>query len=191
MDVTIIILAGLSVAALGILILRMGKRLALFLLVMGGLAVAMTVAWALTEQARATRQAAEAATVAAAGQATMSAATSITLFLMMVILGMALLVGGTVGLSCWLRQRQKRARLEDALQQAQIYALLQGARSPRTFGSRAGTPGLAQAGGNILVFPGSGQQPTPQLMVDDLRAMGQPDPLAGLLPPDDGGWEVL
>ena len=118
-------------------------------------------------------------------QAATSAATSITLFLVLVILGMALLAAVVVGLSCWLRQRQKRARLEDALRQAQIYALLQGARLPAP--QRSATP--AQAGGNILVFPGSGQQPTPQLTADDLRAMmsGQPDLLTGLLPPDDGG----
>ena len=124
-------------------------------------------------------------------QAATSAATTITVFLLTVILVLVLATIGTVVGSQWWKRRRRRERLEEAAQQAYIYTLLQGARSPRTSARRAGVAGLPQAGGNILVFPGSGQQPTPQLMVDDLRAMGQPDPLAGLLPPDDGRWEVL
>lgn len=139
-------------------------------------------------------------------QAATSAATSITLFLVMILLGLALLAAGVVGISCWLKQRQEREKMQRALRQAQIYALLQGARSPRTSDGRAGVPGLDQANGNIIVFPGGSQQPAPQLTTNDLRAMmsGQPDlpaqtgPLAshvyrqaGLLPPDAGGWEVM
>lgn len=126
-------------------------------------------------------------------QTATSAATSITLFLVLVILGIALLAAVVVGLSCWLRQRQEREKMRKILHQAQIYALLSGARSPRTSAGRAGVPGLDQASGNIVVFPGSGQQHTPQLTADDLRAMmrGQTDPLASLLPPDAGGWKVV
>ena len=120
-------------------------------------------------------------------QAAASAATTITVFLLTVILVLMLATIGTVIGSQWWKRRQKRARLEDALQQAQIYALLQGARLPAP--RWPATP--AQAGGNIIVLPGGGQQPTPQLMVDDLRVMGQPDPLAGLLFPNDRGWETV
>ena len=126
-------------------------------------------------------------------QAATSAATSITLFLVLVILGIALLAAVVVGLSCWLRQRQEREKVRKAMQQAQIYALLSSARLPRTSAGRARVPGLDQPGGNIVIFPGSGQQHTPQLTVGDLRTMmrGQPDPLASLLPPDEEGWEVV
>ena len=123
-------------------------------------------------------------------QAATSAATSITLFLVLVILGIALLAAVVVGLSCWLRQCQEREKMRKILHQAQIYALLSGVRSPRTGAGRVGVPGLDQASGNIIVFPGSGQQTAPQLTAGDLRAMmsGQPDILTKLLPPDGGTW---
>ena len=123
-------------------------------------------------------------------QTATSAATSITLFLVLVILGIALLAAVVVGLSCWLRQCQEREKMHKIFHQAQIYALLSGARSPRAGAGRVGVPGLDQASGNIIVFPGSGQQPTPQLTAGDLRAMmsGQPDILTKLLPPDGGTW---
>ena len=131
---------------------------------------------------------------AAAQTATVtSAATSIITFLVTVILALVLAaVGAVIGWQWW-KHRQRRQKMQDALHQAQIYALLSGARSPRTSAGRARVPGLDQPGGNTIVFPGSGQQPTPQLTTDDLRAMmrGQPDPLASLLPPDEEGWEVV
>ena len=120
-------------------------------------------------------------------QTATSAATSIILFLVVVILGMGLLAVGVVALSYWLRQRQKQARLEDALQQAQIYALLGGARPPAPR-RRPPAPSMPAPSGNIIVLPGGGQQPAPAVGNFTGR---QPTPLAGLLPPDDGEWEVL
>jgi hypothetical protein len=95
-------------------------------------------------------------------QAATSAATSITLFLVAII---ALPVIGAVGalaLAAWLRGREKRARLEDALSAAQIYGALQG--RPATPRRRA-MPRQSTAGGNILVFPSG--QPTPQVTIGD------------------------
>ena len=118
-----------------------------------------------------------------------SAATSIITFLVTIILALVLAaVGAVIGWQWW-KHRQRRQKMQDALHQAQIYALLSGARSLRTSAGRAGVPGLDQASGNIIVLPGSGQQHTPQLTADDLRAMmsRQPDLLTGLLPPGDGG----
>ncbi len=123
-------------------------------------------------------------------QAATSAATTITIFLLVLILVLILAVVGAVVGWRWLQGYQERQKMQKMLQQAQIYALLSGAR-PRA--GRIPRPAMpAQAGGNILVFPGGGQQPVPQLTLDDLRAMlgGQSDPLSGLLPPDDGGgWQ--
>jgi len=109
-------------------------------------------------------------------QAATSAATSITLFLVSVILGMGLLAVSVVALSYWLRQRQKRARLEDALQQAQIYALLGGAHPPAPR-RRPAAPSMPAPGGNIVILPG---QPSPQ-------HWGGPRGGGGT----EGGWEVL
>jgi hypothetical protein len=189
-DTTIIfvILAGVAVAALGILVLRLGRRLALFLLVGGGLAAVIAVAVALAEQARATRQAAQAATVAAAGQAVTSAATSITLFLLAVLFGGVLLAVGAVVAVLYWRHWQRREQFRDVLAQAQAIALLQGARPPAP--PRQSLP--QAGGGNVLVFPGGQQAPgvTLEQLQAAMQAMqGQADPLAGLLPPDE--WEVL
>jgi len=122
-------------------------------------------------------------------QAATSAATSIIAFLLAVILALVLAVTGAVVGRQWWKRHQRRERMREALTQAQVYALLQGARLPAP--RRPSMP--AQAGGNVIVLPGGGQRPQPTL--DDFRAMietmqeERPDPLAGLLPPDD--WEVL
>jgi len=122
-------------------------------------------------------------------QAVTSAASSITTFLLAVILALVLAVIGAVVGRQWWKRHQRWERMREALAQAQVYALLQGARLPAP--RRPALP--AQAGGNIIVLPGEGRRPQPTL--DDFRAMVEmmqgerPDPLAGLLPPDD--WEVL
>jgi len=193
-DPTIIfvILAGVAVAALGILVLRLGRRLALFLLAGGGLVAVIAVAVALFEQARATRQAAEAATVAAAGQAVTSAAASITLFLVTVILFLLLLAVGAVAAVLYWRRYQRREQFRDTLAQAQALALLQGARLPAGHAARPALPQQQAGGGNVLVFGGS--QQAPGVTLEQLQAAieatqrGRADPLAGLLPPDE--WEV-
>ena len=86
-------------------------------------------------------------------QATTSAATSIILFLVVTIILVAGLAAAAVAAAYWLRRWQENEKMHKALQQAQIYSLLQGARSPSL--RRAAMP--SQAGGNIIVFP-QGQQ---------------------------------
>ena len=188
----IVILGGIGVALLAILILRLGKKLALFLLALAALAVVGAVALAMNSQAQATREAARAAEIAAVGQATTSAAMSIIAFLLALIVLLLLAIVGAVVAWFWWQQRQKRARFQGALETAQYHALLGDRQSPnRPMGGRA-LPGL-QPAGNILVLP-SAQQPPPGITLDDLTralqaAQGQGDPMAGLFPPDE--WRVL
>ena len=75
----IIVLIGAAIAALGILVLRLGKKLAIFLLVLAALAVVGAVTLAMNSQAQATKEVARAAETAAVGQATTGAAMSIIL----------------------------------------------------------------------------------------------------------------
>ena len=108
-------------------------------------------------------------------QAQTSAATSITVFLLAVILSIVLLaVILAIGLAWWQRY-QKRAKVQDALYQAQVYALLQGGAGLPA-GERSARPLIpAPAGGNVLVFPGGQQAPV---------VSEQPDVLPA-------GWEVV
>ncbi len=104
----------------------------------------------------------------------MSAAGSIILFLMLVIIGLvASGVGMVVGYRRW-KRRQRQARLEDTLQQAQVYAALQGTRLPA-----ARRPVTRQAGGNIVIVPGA-------LDAAPYAGSSNVDSLAGLGPPI--GW---
>jgi hypothetical protein len=134
---TIVILGGIGVALLAILILRLGKRLAIGLLILGGLAVVGTVALSMLPQASANRetaiaaqQAAQAAQMAAAGQAMTSAATSLTLFLVILLLILVLAIAGVAFAWTWWQKRQRREQTLDMLRQAQIYTALQGQRLP-------------------------------------------------------------
>ena len=78
MDGTLlVVLGGVAAVGLALAILKLGRRLATGLIVVGGLAVVGAVALAMMSQAQATREAARAATVAAAGQAATSAAVSV------------------------------------------------------------------------------------------------------------------
>ena len=115
-----------------------------------------------------------------------SAATSIICFLLAVIAGLLLTTASAVLAWQWWKARQKRARLQEALQQAQIYALMGGERLPTGLARRR-LP-YSQGGGNVIVLGGGAQQTVPNLTLDDL---GAADSLASLLPPDGGGWEVL
>ncbi|MBN1811791.1 MAG: hypothetical protein JXA14_08140 [Anaerolineae bacterium] len=104
----IILLAGLGVAALAILALRLGKRLVTLLLIAGVLGVVGMVALTLVEQARAARQAAQAATVAAAGQ------TMTSVFVAFLMGAVFVVVVGVVA-ACgyfWLRWRLLQRQLE-------------------------------------------------------------------------------
>ena len=131
-------------------------------------------------------------------QAATSAAQSITVFLLLVILLLGILAVGVGALYLWAKRRRRRAELEDAYRQAQVYALLNGAKVPTP--SR-GAPGLPQGGGPIIVMGSGGapsQWPTQQqITLDDLAravqaAQGQGAPFGGLLPPTDqsGGWRI-
>lgn len=111
-------------------------------------------------------------------QAQTSAATSITLFLLVIILSVVLLAGGVAIGWHWLRGYQEREKMRKAVQQAQVYALLNGAHSAAGVHHNTARPSIPAptGGGNVLVFP-SGQQ-APAVAVSE-----QPEPLAG--------WEVL
>ena len=87
-------LIGLAVALTTILSIRFGRQIARGLLIIGGLAAVIAIAYALAEQARASRQAAKAASIAAAGQAVESVAVTLlaTLLVIVVILAAAAVV---------------------------------------------------------------------------------------------------
>jgi hypothetical protein len=60
----------------------------------------------------------------------------------------------------WWKARQKRAKLQEMLEQAQLYALLDGRPPQRAVTARR----LGQGGGNVIVVGGQGapvQQPAP------------------------------
>jgi hypothetical protein len=209
---TVIIVGGIGVALLAILMLRLGKRLAIGLLVLGGLAVVGTVALSMLTQASANREtaiaaqrAAEAAQTAAAGQAMTSAATSITLFLVILLLVVVLAIAGVAcGWTWWQRQRKRESYLE-ILRQGQIYAAMQGRRLPG-FARRPAYPALQPLPGypaqmtppSVIVVGQQPQIPYPPPYAYSSHyppvAMGQGDgdSYAGFLPPLDGDeWEVL
>jgi len=122
-----------------------------------------------------------------------SAAMTIITFLVLVILGLILAVAGGVFAMTWNKRRRRQAELEDALAQAQAYALLQGAKPPAPRGG--GLSPLSQAGsGPVIVVGGSPgpQYPAQAVSLEDLAraAQGRPSPFGGYLPPNGGGWEV-
>lgn len=95
-------------------------------------------------------------------QAQTSAATSITVFLVVAIIAVGGLAAAVVGASYWLRRWQEKEKMRKVVQQAQVYAMLQGGQLP------APRRAMSQpaAGGNTFVFP---QQQTPQLPAADWR----------------------
>jgi hypothetical protein len=204
---TVIILGGIGVALLAILMLRLGKRLAIGLLILGGLAVIGTVALSMLTQASANRetaiaaqQAAQAAQTAAAGQAMTSAATSITLFMVILLLILVLAIAGVAFAWTWWQKRQRREQYVDMLRQAQLYAALQGRRLPGVARRPAYPAMLPPPGYPAQTAPPSvilvGQQPTaypPYLHAYPPFAFGQGegDPYADFLPPPESEWEVL
>jgi len=60
----------------------------------------------------------------------MSAAGSIILFLILLILGKMLTLAATVAGWLWWKEHRRRERLQETLQQAQLYAALGGQRLP-------------------------------------------------------------
>jgi hypothetical protein len=95
-----------------------------------------------------------------------SAAVAVRRFLVgLIVVGVLGTVGAVVGRHLW-QERQERARLQDALDQAQVYALMSGERLPQGLPRR-----LTQGGGNVIVVGGQ-EAPT--------QARPQPQP-----------WEVV
>ncbi|MDY6877353.1 MAG: hypothetical protein SWK90_14275 [Chloroflexota bacterium] len=129
-------------------------------------------------------------------QAQTSAAMSITLFLAVVILTLVLLAGGVIIGGQWWKRRQRQAKMQDALAQAQIYSLLNGARLPAGGRptARPSIPAQQAGGSNVIIVPGQQNQPQPTLadfraMIDTMQrkeAGGLPE---GMRPPDD--WRVV
>ena len=60
----------------------------------------------------------------------MSAAGSIILFLILLILGKVLTLAATVASWLWWKEHRRRERLQETLRQAQLYAALGGQRLP-------------------------------------------------------------
>jgi len=175
-----------------IIVSKLGKALGRFILALGALAVTGLGLATLLVQADASRQAAQAATAAATGQTAISAAMSIIVFLLVIIVALVVAAVSTVVGWQWWKRYQKRQKMRDVLEQAQLYALLQGTRLPSPRSTAGALP--QQPGSNILVFPG-GQQAAPGVSLEDLAAalqaaQGRPNP--SLLPPlEDNRWEVL
>jgi hypothetical protein len=207
----IVILGGAGVVALAILILRLGKRLAIGLLILGSLIVVGTVALSMLTQASANRetavaaqQAAWAAQTASAGQAVTSAATSITLFLVILLLTVVLATAGVALGWTWWQRQCKQEQYRAMLQQAQIYAALQGRRLPvlsrrSTYPTMVPLPGYpAQAAPPSVVVVG--QQPPaahpypylyPPHYPPTTLDQAEEDLCADYLCHPDDRWEVL
>jgi type II secretory pathway pseudopilin PulG len=201
----VILLTGAGVALLTILMLRLGKRLAVGLLVLGGLAIVGTVALSMLTQASANREtaiaaqrAAEAAQTAAAGQAMTSAATSITLFLVILLLILVLAIAGVAFAWTWWQRQRKREGYLETLRQAQVYAALQGRRLPGSrrrpaYPAMHALPGYpAQAAPPPVIVVGQQPPAYPAYPYAYPPAtMDRVDSFADLLPPPDDEWEVL
>lgn len=191
---SIAILAGVAVAALGILILSLGKRLARYLLVLGGLMVVGAVAFALLAQAAANRQVARATTgvaraaeIAAAGQATTSAALSIILFLTLAIVGIVLFaLSAGVAWLLW-QKHQRQTRYQEMLAQAQVYATMSGIRPPIPARPRPAAPQMPAGPPVIIVSGAAPQYPYQVIDLSALQGQGK-QPLTGLLPSEEE-WE--
>ena len=84
-------LIGLAVALTTILSIRFGRQIARGLFIIGGLAAVTAIAYALAEQAWASRQAAKAASIAAAGES-VAVTLLATLLILVVILAVAAVV---------------------------------------------------------------------------------------------------
>lgn len=183
MDTTIlfVIAGGIGLAVLGILFLKIGKRLALWLLGLGGLAVIGTLALGFLAQANANKAVAETAKIQAKTQAATSAANSLIMFLLVVLLFIIVVaVVGVAGLFLYNRY-QNRQKYQAQLQQAQLYAMLSGMRQPQ-MGYRATPQPQPQQNPSIIVI-GGGQQPQqPPQMVYVQQQQEERHPFAGFLP---------
>jgi hypothetical protein len=198
----IIILGGIGVAVLGILILSLGKKLARFLIIAGGLAAVVVFALAMLAQASASRQAAQAATeaaraaeVASVGQTATSAALSIIVFLALVLVLVILLAVGGVAAWLWWQKYQRQTCYQEMMAQAQMYAAMNGVRPVAPPQPRPALPYHQVPAGSspVIIVSGAAPQYPYQPTVVDLSGLqtgqGQGNPLTGLLPPmDDETW---
>jgi hypothetical protein len=206
-----VLIGGIGVVILGVLVLRLGKRLTVGLLILGALIVIGALAFALIGQsaanyqtARAATEAARAAEIASAGQAATSAANSIITALVLLIVVLVLALGGGFAGWHWWQKRQRREKWAETIRQAQLYAIMNGQHIPR----RSTSPQLPTyyqqppAGGPVIVMAPGQQSPVYPpyygggISLEDLaravQATQSRDPFEDLLPPDDaGGWEVV
>jgi hypothetical protein len=188
MDTTIlfVIAGGIIIAILGILFLRIGKKLALWLLGIGGLAVVGTMALGFLAQAKANKAIAETAKIQATSQAATSAANSVIIFLLVVLLFIFVLaVIGVAGLFLYSRYQSNR-KFQTQLQQAQLYAALQGiAPRPQMSYRPVPQPQPQQQNPSIIVIGGGQQQPQqpyPPQVVYVQQPEENKSPFAGFLP---------
>jgi hypothetical protein len=98
-----VIVGIIGAIVLGIVLIKLGRQIAVFLLVGGIVAAVVAVALAILNQAEATRQVAQAATVASAGQASASIGVTILGTLLAVVV-----IGGGLGVA-YLTWRVRRA----------------------------------------------------------------------------------
>ena len=118
----------------------------------------------------------------------MSAALSVRLFLLCLVLAPVLVAIGGLALWQWWKERQRRQEWQEILERAQLYDLLNGRQSSPQ--RRASAPHSAQASGPVIVQLPAQQQPYPAA---GYQATGsnQADAMAGFYPPRGGGWEVV
>ena len=108
-----VILGIIAAIVVGVVLIKLGRQLAVLLLVGGIVAAVIVVALAILDQAEATRQVAQAATVASAGQATASVGVTILGTLLAVVV-----IGGGIGVA-YLVWRLRRAEYEAQRQAGQ------------------------------------------------------------------------
>lgn len=102
-----VILVLLGAIVVGVVLIRLGRQIAIFLLVAGGLGVVAIIALAVLNQAQATRRSAEAAAVASTGQT----ASSVGVTVLGTLLAVVVVAGGLViAYQAWrLRRARRRA----------------------------------------------------------------------------------
>jgi hypothetical protein len=102
----------------------------------------------------------------------LSAAATVTLFLLGVIVLLAMAcIGAVLGWQWW-RERQKQARFRETLRQAQLHALL-------------GEERLSARPSHRLPRSGS------VIVIGDRQATSQRGDLPDVVPPEASGWEVI
>lgn len=189
-----IILGIGGVLLLALVIIKLGRKIATFLLAAGGIVAVLVVVFAILDQAKATRQAAEAATVASTGQATASVGVTVLATLLVVVV---IISGLALAYLTWrLRRAQRRAAQQPMRWRSGPNA--RWSREPRMphipvhpYGyypayppQTAYPPYPVQAGGYGVpphAYPGEQQPPSVVVVYDEDGYGGSEDPLD--LPP--------